>query len=423
MESHSLGFLDDSATRLSIFRIIGGVVGATYIDDILVSFENPLFADADLDGMSDAWESMMGLEPNLNDRDQDPDTDGLSNVEELFLNLLPQNRDTDGDGMPDGWEATNSLDPRLDDSTGDLDGDGINNLAEYYSELGQGSLRVWFRADLGVTKDGANVVSAWADMSGNGFDLQGDATWVSNAVDGLPAVSFDGVYDGNVLKTALPVDIRQSSDDFTIIAVLNALPAQQSNANVVYLGDADAGGGWGYGLRADQNDDYRLKWSGSQGPTMDVTSGVPQVVSAIKAGSDASGWINGQSVGSSTVPVAVTNSIGIFALGNGSDPYYGYRGQIAEVLVYNRALGATEREQVEATLLARYDSSDPGDTDGDGLLDSWEIGYFGDLQETGSGDPDLDGVNNLQEFLLGRNPNAGAVPDTDGSVNLRVYFP
>jgi hypothetical protein len=32
-------------------------------------------------------------------------------------------------------------------------------------------------------------------------------------------------------------------------------------------------------------------------------------------------------------------------------------------------------------------------------------------------------VTNLQEFLLGRNPTKGAVPDVNRVVNLRLYTP
>jgi hypothetical protein len=44
------------------------------------------------------------------------------------------------------------------------------------------------------------------------------------------------------------------------------------------------------------------------------------------------------------------------------------------------------------------------DGDGDGLPDSWELAYFGNLTNTAVGDFDHDGVSNLQEFLDGTNP-------------------
>ena len=45
------------------------------------------------------------------------------------------------------------------------------------------------------------------------------------------------------------------------------------------------------------------------------------------------------------------------------------------------------------------------DGNGNGLPDSWEITYFGNLNQTATGDFDGDGVSNLQEFLDGTNPN------------------
>ncbi len=46
------------------------------------------------------------------------------------------------------------------------------------------------------------------------------------------------------------------------------------------------------------------------------------------------------------------------------------------------------------------------DADGDGMLDSWEMTYFGNLNQNGGGDWDADGVSNLQEYLNGTNPTA-----------------
>jgi hypothetical protein len=48
------------------------------------------------------------------------------------------------------------------------------------------------------------------------------------------------------------------------------------------------------------------------------------------------------------------------------------------------------------------------DTDGDGLPDGWEIFYFGNLNQDGSGDPDGDGVNNATELAEGTNPANGS---------------
>ena len=62
-------------------------------------------------------------------------------------------------------------------------------------------------------------------------------------------------------------------------------------------------------------------------------------------------------------------------------------------------------------------------SDGDALLDSWELQYFGNLCQTPTGDYDGDGLTNLEEFQLGRNPTVGALPDTTGVTGLKVYTP
>ena len=63
------------------------------------------------------------------------------------------------------------------------------------------------------------------------------------------------------------------------------------------------------------------------------------------------------------------------------------------------------------------------DSDLDGLPDSWEMRYFGNLSQTASGDPDGDGVNNLDEYLLGTEPTKGAVSDTNNVLRLQAITP
>jgi hypothetical protein len=44
------------------------------------------------------------------------------------------------------------------------------------------------------------------------------------------------------------------------------------------------------------------------------------------------------------------------------------------------------------------------DVDGDGLLDSWEIHFFGDLGQEAAGDFDGDDFTNVEEFGAGTDP-------------------
>jgi hypothetical protein len=71
-----------------------------------------------------------------------------------------------------------------------------------------------------------------------------------------------------------------------------------------------------------------------------------------------------------------------------------------------------------ANVKVDFKLSDTGivDTDGDGLPDAWEIANFGNLTQTAGGDFDGDGFSNLAEFNAGSDPkNALSVPgDVDG---------
>jgi hypothetical protein len=102
-----------------------------------------------------------------------------------------------------------------------------------------------------------------------------------------------------------------------------------------------------------------------------------------------------------------------------------------------------------ATASASISDNDapPGDSDADGLPDTWEQANFGDLLQMGSGDADGDGLLNSAELAAGTNPmlsdtdadgmpdgwetqygfnptsgaDAGADPDLDGASNVQEF--
>jgi len=62
----------------------------TYLDLVEERKTNPIFEDNDADGMPDAEEKALGLNPFVDDRDADIDGDGISNVAEFFSGTLAQ---------------------------------------------------------------------------------------------------------------------------------------------------------------------------------------------------------------------------------------------------------------------------------------------------------------------------------------------
>jgi len=121
-----LGFAEAPLPGAEAINLFGSSSGATYIDNLSLSPTNPLFTDADLDGIEDAFEAARGLDSSLNDRYLDADTDGLTNIYEYLADLLPNLKDTDGDGLDDGWEVDNGYSASSNEGSagafGDLEG-------------------------------------------------------------------------------------------------------------------------------------------------------------------------------------------------------------------------------------------------------------------------------------------------------------
>ena len=115
--------------RYTIFQLT--ISGVTDQAGNSVSPATLFINDIDKDAMADDWENVQGVD----DPNDDPDADDLTNSEEFSSNTNPTNPDTDGDNLPDGWEVAYGLDPNdatgINGGNGDLDNDGWTNYDEY----------------------------------------------------------------------------------------------------------------------------------------------------------------------------------------------------------------------------------------------------------------------------------------------------
>jgi hypothetical protein len=116
---------------LTLAAAPGYLIGAPSAAQVtLADNEDP--ADADADGLPDAWETAHFGNPTSQGAAGDPDADGLDNSREFAAGTSPVDPDSDHDQMPDGWEDRNGLNPTsASDASTDLDGDGYSNLQEY----------------------------------------------------------------------------------------------------------------------------------------------------------------------------------------------------------------------------------------------------------------------------------------------------
>lgn len=267
--------------------------------------------------------------------------------------------DSDNDGLPDAWEQKyfGSLSHGATDDPGSV---GRTLQQSYQQGLSPwpvatmaSGLKAWYRADLGLTQDGSNKVSQWADLSGSGFHVVQATTGqqptaVAAAMNGKPVVTFDATAQTN-LQTNAVAGWQGGSNDLTVIAVMKPDATQVARGAVVYWGDDQNSG---YGLISGWvTNQYWLRYADGGGsefvlPTITATAGQIQVVSAVKGGTTGTSYLNGTLQGSGTVPATILAAVSPLALGNWAiNTSYGFNGQIAEVLVYNRAdgHGAPER--------------------------------------------------------------------------------
>jgi alpha-galactosidase len=106
---------------------LGGRVG---FDEIAVTAGPP---DTDGDGFPDSYELANTTPPSATalNRDDNPDTDGLTNWQEFQRGTNPNNPDTDGDTLQDGAEVAGAGGrPPTNPLLTDTDGDGLSDLVE-----------------------------------------------------------------------------------------------------------------------------------------------------------------------------------------------------------------------------------------------------------------------------------------------------
>lgn len=167
---------------------------AADMQEVLVLGTNPINPDSDGDGMEDGWEVYYTLLPlNGTDKFEDPDGDGLPNINEYSNpggQLSPHNNDTDQDILPDGWEVQYTLNPCFNDALQDVDltrgvitPDGLTNLQEFYA--GTNPRRIDTDGDFLTDFD--EVTKTWAvSVEGKVQHYMTDATTADTDIDDSP---------------------------------------------------------------------------------------------------------------------------------------------------------------------------------------------------------------------------------------------
>ncbi|NII26974.1 T9SS type A sorting domain-containing protein [Pseudoflavitalea sp. X16] len=218
-------------------------------------------------------------------------------------------------------------------------------------------VQVWLRAD-----DGVSANNTWFDYSGN--DANAEQTVVANqpvlttAVNNFnPAYRFNGTthyldvpysagFNGNV--TAYTVHTQPVASGFR-----TPLASRNSSGSVSK--------GWNYY----RNVNIRESWTGTNTASWSILTGgattlnVPEIIgldATLGSGNSVKHiYSNGQTVATATNGTYITNATAPLRIGAISDgPSLWWNGDIAETVVYNRVLTASEQKHVESYLALKY---------------------------------------------------------------------
>ena len=219
---------------------------------------------------------------------------------------------------------------------------------------------LWLDAAKGVTTNASACVSAWADQSGQGHHAgQGDSRYqprlVANAVNGLPGVRFEGTGD----KDSMASSWYATNTPYSIfVAGTFRLVSGYTWRRIV---QGSAGYNWGIALEQ-PGTFYTFVAKNASGLHTPVASmnfrpahGTPFVASMIGDGTNSQSSLNGFAY-PAVAGHGGPNFLNLGANGAGGHSGDGWEGDVLEVIAYDRALSASERQQVERYLALKYDA-------------------------------------------------------------------
>ncbi len=216
--------------------------------------------------------------------------------------------------------------------------------------------QLWLKADAGITKDGSNYVSKWADQSGNGNDAvqavgSAQPLWVDGILNSKPVISFDGI--GDFLDFPSGMLYNLSAISFFIV-----IKPVGINSNKGYFAPSLS---YNTGISLYSYPSWTLNINGyrifSSPPNAIILESAWTLSNFLYSTSSTSGYINGGTI--APFDAAFKGNLelnGVYALGRyagGIGSYYGQM-EVSEVIIYNSAISDANRQLVETYLNSKY---------------------------------------------------------------------
>ena len=228
-------------------------------------------------------------------------------------------------------------------------------------EIPAPGLALWLRADVGVSLEGG-AVSTWEDHSGYARHAAQSLPecrprLVPVALGGRPVLRFDGADDH--LSTAVPVEGLKGLTIFLVCSnTADRTGGANHGSNAALFWEESAQWGWIYLSPFRSNVKFRFGTTQSDNLPFFIRpepiDSAFTITTAMKDGVRDSLWVQGALVvrDAGKLP-SLKGAPGPLMVGAGTGKS-GFPGDIAEILIYSRALADPERVRVERALLQKY---------------------------------------------------------------------
>ena len=249
-----------------------------------------------------------------------------------------------------------------------------------WAQIPTTNLALWLRADQGVSVLArglppiamGNLVE-WDDQSGNGHNAtvdpgsSSDPIWVSNGINGLPAVQFDGTKWMDIAGQVI------TGQQFTVFAVISDTGAVSGGGSREVFSDyasTNPDGNVFLGTGSEFSGPSRFaEFTDAFAPVVtlhgatrgDVPSSIPILLAGESSSTDGSVYLDGGLLfDNNGAPLGTMDTASAYTLASqGAGGTDLWQGDIAELIVYNAALSDSQLNSVMEYLESKYNVPEP----------------------------------------------------------------
>ncbi|MEQ8904128.1 T9SS type A sorting domain-containing protein [Ekhidna sp.] len=299
-------------------------------------------------------------------------------------------------------------------------------------------LALWLKPDKGLSISGTSVL-AWTDQGGNGITgSQGTGanqpTASADAINGYTSLSFDG---GDYLDLGDVLDFAPGTDAWSFFSVVNV--ATNNTGTIISRAGANpqSGNQWRHHI---SNNQFRNRVGGTAVNGAATATGAWTSVNSVVSTTQIDSWVQGASDITGGAIGTATEALNVLVGARNAGANNLLTGEISEIIMFDNALSAAARRDVETYLAIKYgltlditseaytvggvtifnlssysnDIAGIGQDDSQGLLQSTSISTSGDVVSMDNASDLADG-----EFLVWGH-DGGATTTTTGDIPAGV---